>query len=55
MSIESHKQILPDYKNLITSLQITNSISPILFQVMKFLKSLSQTSMLYEQFEYCCS
>ena len=35
-------------------MKITSSISPILFQVIKFLKSLSQTSMAYERFECCC-
>ena len=41
ISTESHQQILPGYEYLVTSLQITSSISPILFQVIKFLSGLS--------------
>ena len=52
MLTESHQQILLDYEDLITSLSITSSISPILCQVIKFLNSLSQASTSYE---YCCS
>ena len=52
MLTESHQQILLDYEDLITSLSITSSISPILCQVIKFLNSLSQASMSYE---CCCS
>ena len=53
-STESHQDILPDYDDLVTSLQITSSISPILFQVIKFIKSFSQTTMAYKRFESCC-
>ena len=52
MLTESHQQILLDYEDLITSLSVTSSISPILCQVIKFLNSLSQASMSYE---CCCS
>ena len=52
MLTESHQQVLLDYEDLITSLSITSSISPILCQVIKFLNSLSQASMSYE---CCCS
>ena len=41
IATESYQQILPDYEDLITSLQITSSISPILFQVIKFLSRVS--------------
>ena len=41
LSTESHQQMLLDYEDLITLLQITSSISPILFQVIKLLNSLS--------------
>ena len=46
ISTESYQQILPDYEDLITSLQITSSIasSPILFQVIKFLSRISHKS-----------
>ena len=53
-STESHQDILPDYDDLVTSLQITSSISPIFFQVIKFIKSFSQTTMAYKRFECCC-
>ena len=33
--------MLPDYEDLITSLQIASSIRPILFQVIKFLSRVS--------------
>ena len=41
IATESYQQILPDYEDLITSLQISSSISPILFQVIKFLSRVS--------------
>ena len=43
IATESYQQVLPDYEDLITSLQITSSIasSPILFQVIKFLSGVS--------------
>ena len=41
IGIESYQQILPDYENLITSLQTTIRISPILFQVIMFLSRTS--------------
>ena len=48
-------KIFQSMKIYITSLQIISSIDPILFQVIKFLNNLSQTSIVYESFEYCCS
>ena len=41
IATESYQQVLPDYEDLITSLHITSSISPILFQVIKFLSRVS--------------
>ena len=41
ISNESYQQILPDYEDLMISLQITISISSILSQVTKFLSRVS--------------
>ena len=53
ISTESHQQIVPDYEDLITSLKIASSTCAIVFQVIKFIKSLSQTSNAYERFTCC--
>ena len=41
ISTESYQQIFPDYEDLIISLQIISSISPIPFQVIKCLSKVS--------------
>ena len=41
ISTESHQKMPLDHEDLITSLQITRNICPILFQVIKLFNSLS--------------